>query len=340
LSAVTIGVRRSPIESDLTDRATAALAGAGLDSLEVSFDGRDGTIVGTATSAEASTAVGVVADLEGVRVVDAAAITPAPDTASTTTTTAPDTSAAGDQPPPTPSFSLESSGDTITLRGTVGSQDAAEGIEDAVRRAFPDFDVDNRLKFDEAAAGAPWIEAIPDAVAALEGTAGPRLAVDDGGATVGGQVNGPVDRSRVVRGIGVTGLDVTDELTVATATASPELSDALFSYIAGRTVGFESGSADISPDSHEFLDGIADLFVDPGPTVVVVGHTDDVGDEASNQQLSEARARSVVDYLIAAGVDPEQLEWIGFGESQPIAPNSTEEGRAANRRVEFDVEGS
>jgi len=73
--------------------------------------------------------------------------------------------------------------------------------------------------------------------------------------------------------------------------------------------------------------------------IEVIGHTDDVGDEAYNMDLSEQRAESVRNYLIGAGVDGSKMVTVGAGESMPIASNKTEEGRAENRRVEVMVLG-
>jgi outer membrane protein OmpA-like peptidoglycan-associated protein len=69
----------------------------------------------------------------------------------------------------------------------------------------------------------------------------------------------------------------------------------------------------------------------------ISGHTDSVGSAASNQELSERRAKACYDYLVAKGIDPERLSYEGFGESQPIADNRYREGREQNRRVEFDI---
>ena len=69
--------------------------------------------------------------------------------------------------------------------------------------------------------------------------------------------------------------------------------------------------------------------------VEIVGHTDDVGDDAYNQELSEQRAQSVYDYLANTGMDVSNVVVVGMGESMPIASNSTPEGRAENRRVEI-----
>ena len=75
-------------------------------------------------------------------------------------------------------------------------------------------------------------------------------------------------------------------------------------------------------------------------SVRVVGHTDSVGSEAYNQELSERRARSVADFLVAQGVPAEKLSNEGRGESQPVADNASDAGRAQNRRVENRLPGA
>ena len=72
-------------------------------------------------------------------------------------------------------------------------------------------------------------------------------------------------------------------------------------------------------------------------TIEISGHTDNVGSAAYNQNLSEARAKSVVDYLIKHGIAANRLHFKGHGFEQPIATNDTEEGRAKNRRTEFKI---
>lgn len=71
--------------------------------------------------------------------------------------------------------------------------------------------------------------------------------------------------------------------------------------------------------------------------IQISGHTDNVGSDEYNQDLSERRAQSVVNYLIASGIPADRLEYKGYGESQPIAGNDTDEGRQMNRRTEFEV---
>jgi outer membrane protein OmpA-like peptidoglycan-associated protein len=103
--------------------------------------------------------------------------------------------------------------------------------------------------------------------------------------------------------------------------------------------GFNTNSADIKPGFHTTMDKIADVVVRYGKTsLTIAGHTDDVGSAQYNQQLSERRAHSVAQYLESKKVQPVRLQLVGKGETMPIASNTTESGRAENRRVEIYVE--
>jgi len=103
-------------------------------------------------------------------------------------------------------------------------------------------------------------------------------------------------------------------------------------------VTFRTDSSDISADFYEVLNSVAIVLNEYKKTTIdVIGHTDDVGAESYNQQLSERRARSVAEYLAGQSVLPERLLIDGRGETQPIASNSTPEGRASNRRVTIQI---
>jgi outer membrane protein OmpA-like peptidoglycan-associated protein len=75
----------------------------------------------------------------------------------------------------------------------------------------------------------------------------------------------------------------------------------------------------------------------PNSELVIVGHTDSVGTDSYNQSLSERRARATASYVIGQGVESSRLRTVGRGEAEPLAPNSTEEGRQKNRRVEVAI---
>ncbi len=106
-----------------------------------------------------------------------------------------------------------------------------------------------------------------------------------------------------------------------------------------RNVLFKTNSALLMESSFTELNKLVKyLSQNPDKTIVISGHTDNVGNEGSNQKLSEERAQSVKIYLIKNGVDKSRITSIGYGENKPIESNETIEGRQKNRRVEFIIE--
>lgn len=103
-------------------------------------------------------------------------------------------------------------------------------------------------------------------------------------------------------------------------------------------VGFERGSSTLTPQSRRQVENLAAILrAYPRATVVVAGHTDNIGSEADNLALSRARAKSVARALTNAGVAADRVRAEGYGSQQPVADNSTEDGRSQNRRVTLDV---
>jgi outer membrane protein OmpA-like peptidoglycan-associated protein len=102
-------------------------------------------------------------------------------------------------------------------------------------------------------------------------------------------------------------------------------------------VYFDTGKAKIQKRSFKLLDQVAKVILEHPELekVWIEGHTDEVGGEGLNVELSQRRAESVRDYLVKKGVAAQRLEAIGRGRTMPVASNTTEKGRAANRRVEF-----
>lgn len=106
---------------------------------------------------------------------------------------------------------------------------------------------------------------------------------------------------------------------------------------AAPVILFAYDSAAIEPESYPVLDRVASMLaLDPSLTVEIHGHTDNIGSTQFNLDLSYARAYAVLEYLVSAGVT-NTMDAIGYGESQPVATNQTELGRASNRRVEIYV---
>lgn len=106
----------------------------------------------------------------------------------------------------------------------------------------------------------------------------------------------------------------------------------------GAKIAFEPGSATIAEESLGVMNRIADILKDCGEILLEIqGHTDSQGRESMNLELSQARANSVLNELIARRVLTASYEARGYGETQPIADNKTEAGREANRRIEFHL---
>ena len=99
---------------------------------------------------------------------------------------------------------------------------------------------------------------------------------------------------------------------------------------------FETGKSKIQNESLPIIDQVYQLMkLDLTLKISVEGHTDNVGDAASNKKLSTDRAKSVMDALIVKGIDKTRLSYIGWGQEKPVADNRTDEGKSKNRRVEI-----
>jgi outer membrane protein OmpA-like peptidoglycan-associated protein len=103
-------------------------------------------------------------------------------------------------------------------------------------------------------------------------------------------------------------------------------------------IEFETNKSNIKPKSFPLMDKIAKIFIENSNYIIEVqGHTDNVGTAEYNLKLSDARANSVMKYLVEHGVPAERMTAHGYGLTQPIADNKTKAGRQKNRRVEFKI---
>jgi OOP family OmpA-OmpF porin len=124
------------------------------------------------------------------------------------------------------------------------------------------------------------------------------------------------------------------DTVIATKTDSIQLN----SSIVLNNIFFETDKAVLLPSSDEELNKLVTyLLSHPNYSILLSGHTDNQGNEAHNQKLSEARANSVANYIIAKGIKGTRVEYKGYGSIHPITTNDTPEGRQKNRRVEFKI---
>lgn len=115
---------------------------------------------------------------------------------------------------------------------------------------------------------------------------------------------------------------------------------ALNSSVVLHNILFDFNSATLLPVSKVELNNLLELMnQNPQVKILIKGHTDNVGTDARNMELSVQRSKAVADYLIENGIAKDRLSWKGFGATQPVASNDTEAGRAQNRRTEFEISG-
>ncbi|WBY07409.1 OmpA family protein [Sphingomonas sp. 7/4-4] len=171
-----------------------------------------------------------------------------------------------------------------------------------------------------------------------------------GGYLLGDLVGGRNDRTEKIIGAGIGGLAGAgigtymdrQEQELRRRTAGTDVhvirqgDDLVLNMPSGIT--FATNQSSIQPQFRTTLDQVADVLRQYNQTYVdVYGHTDSTGSDSYNLDLSQRRASAVADYLTMRGVQSARLGTRGFGESQPIASNDTEEGKAANRRVEIKL---
>jgi OOP family OmpA-OmpF porin len=306
------------IQQDIQTRVAAAMVDAGYSDVVVNVDGRDVTLSGSVSSEDGVELAGDLAtNVRGVRVVDNAL-----------------------------SFIAMyhtrfcKDATTIELAGEVSDEDARVAFPERARDMFRYWSVEDDL---EVRSDSPegYRRFMDHALIELGQIDEGCITLDGTSLAVSGSIRSERALTAMKERVGAMddlGFDVTYDLELPTlsdeARACEE--EANRRVGPGETVLFDFDSAEVHEEGKRLLDeivGIAALC--PHVDVQVSGHTDATGDKAYNIDLSKQRADAVVAYLVGAGLDADRLTAVGLGFSQPVADNSTEEGRAQNRRIEF-----
>ena len=177
--------------------------------------------------------------------------------------------------------------------------------------------------------------------AAIGAIAGQTIEKDTEG-TLTGTVVGAAAGAAIGAGVGAMMDKQQEELNEALANSEAAVvhreGDVLAINLKGD-VTFDSGSSKVKTGLYSEIDRIAEIMVKyPETAIIVEGHTDSVGKEKSNIELSKRRAEAVKNLLVQRGVGNSRVRIVGYGESQPIDDNGTREGRQRNRRVEIKLE--
>ncbi|HLZ06407.1 MAG TPA: OmpA family protein, partial [Bradyrhizobium sp.] len=232
---------------------------------------------------------------------------------------------------------------TLTLSGYVPDDSVHAAITAAAARTFFAEKVVDKVK---ASVGAPsgFSPAVVTALGALSRLSTGTLVVSDREVKLSGDALYEGAAAQIRAGLGKNfpqGFQFKPEISVkpAAAPVDPTVCQQLFSEVLAKgKIRFDQARATLDPDSTALLDRLIEIALRcPTANIEVAAHTDGDGEDAFNQALSEKRAQAVVDYLVKAGLPPSRFTAVGYGSTQPIAGNDTDEGKAQNRRVEFLV---
>jgi OOP family OmpA-OmpF porin len=232
---------------------------------------------------------------------------------------------------------------TLTLTGYVPDNTVHAALVAAASRKFFNEKVVDNLK---ASVGAPagFAGAVAPALGALSRLSTGTLVVSDREVKLSGDAFYDAAAVQIRSGLGKDfpqGWQFKADISVKPAAAPVDATvcQQLFSDLLGKgSIRFESGRAVIDPDSAGLLDRLIETALRcPASNIEIAGHTDGDGEDAYNQALSEKRAQAVMDYLVKAGLPADRFTATGYGSTQPIASNETDEGKAQNRRIEFVV---
>ncbi|MDB5582056.1 MAG: hypothetical protein JWR80_7232 [Bradyrhizobium sp.] len=232
---------------------------------------------------------------------------------------------------------------TVTLTGYVPDNNVHAAVAAAAGRKFFSEKVVDNLK---ASVGAPsgFANAVVPALGALSRLSTGTLVVSDREVKLSGDALYDAAAVQIRAGLGKDfpqGWQFKPEISVKPAAAPVDATvcQQLFSDLLGKgRIRFESGRDTINLDSAGLLDRLIETAQRcPTANIEIAGHTDTDGEDVFNQTLSEKRAQAVADFLVKAGLPANRFTAMGYGSTQPLASNDTDEGKAQNRRIEFLV---
>jgi OOP family OmpA-OmpF porin len=232
---------------------------------------------------------------------------------------------------------------TVTLTGYVPDNTIHAAIASAAGRKFFREKVVDNLK---ASVGAPagFANAVVPALGALARLSTGTLVVSDREVTLSGDALYEGAAAQIRAGLGKDfpqGWQFKPEISVRPAASPVDATvcqQLLADLLAKAKIRFEPGRATIDPDSTALLDRLVETAMRCSTVnIEIAGHTDADGEAAFNQDLSEKRAQAVTDYLIKAGLPASRFTPVGYGSTQPLGSNDTEDGKAQNRRIDFVV---
>lgn len=250
-------------------------------------------------------------------------------------------------PPENPKFEAIATNSSVVLNGVLDSQDSVENLVAQAHTAYGAQNVVNNLSVGKNTNPLPDLSGFFKGLANSTGDSEKLTTkLEEGKLTLLGEVQSIGFKTAMGEQMKrFFGDNIDNQLTVLpapvlipTVVKREDCQVKINTLLSEGKINFASGKATIDQLSYPLLESIADAAKRcPDAIFEVAGHTDSAGSLELNLRLSEARAQAVTDYLIKLGLDNNQFASKGYGPNQPIADNSTEEGRAQNRRIEFTL---
>ena len=349
-----IYVKSAPtIQNDIKDRASAALHKAGYDSVNLDVQGRDIILTGTVPKEGLRSVVEQAVNIEGVRFIE--------------------NQIAVNNELGTSDYYLnvsKSEANTVKLEGYIADTITHHNFVSYVMETFNTTSIDDQL-VEKAEPPKNWTAISKSALDALKQLQNGKLQISNGQVQLSGKVSSNDSREEIINQLSKqlpSSISTTTRIDIVPIASLPkpdqeekpilsndggvdEGSTPLFTsatcqknineVLSKTQINFKSGSSDIEPSSFSLLNEILDIKANcPKQNMRIKGHTDALGDNNFNQQLSEQRASSVRAYFVEKGLDINNMTAEGFGENQPIADNRSWTGRKMNRRIEITIEES
>lgn len=221
----------------------------------------------------------------------------------------------------------------IQLSGTVDSEESIQTLLSQARRAFSPTKITHQLTIAEHTTSPPNIDSIISALRQIPEQGGAKLEGDNlilTGVVSSAETKNKIEQVARQRFSG----DIDNQIEIV----APPCQIAVNKMLSETKINFAFGKATIEPSSEAILKQVVAAVDDcPAAEFEITGHTDDVGDEEANLDLSLERANAVVAWLGKLGLDEARFKTRGAGAKEPIASNEQAAGRADNRRIEFRV---
>lgn len=225
----------------------------------------------------------------------------------------------------------------VVIEGVVPDQATKAKLLNNLRAVYGANRVVDRIQVETIATPPNWGDYVAGMInPGLKRVSPGKLEVNGQSVRISGEVGNEALRQQVASDLSLasnTSYTVTNSLKVGSQ------QNVLDQTLANRIIEFQSGSAKLTPFGMSILDEmVAKMAQMPDSRFLIIGHTDNVGSRETNLTLSHARAVAVKSYMVAKGIPTSHMDVLGKGPDEPVADNTTDNGRARNRRIEFKIQ--